>query len=235
MKAKIAATLLLLVASIGANAQNEHWRQNMEKRQQRRDSLAVVNRAEGDFARLAFSTNAVEWAWFGTANAAVQYSVNRRFTLTGKARYNGWTYRSGQIDQFETREQTYGLGVRFWPWYTYSGWWFEGRALFSQYNQGGLRLLGSQMYLMNGYVTAEEGYRVGPSLGVGYSIQVNSWLDIDVGLYGWAGRRWYKTYSCTNCGERIDPNALTGGFYAPYSRGWFIRPDEAMISLMFIF
>lgn len=232
----IAAAVALAAVSSVASAQNEHWRSQMERNQRRSSAdSVVVSRASGEQARWAFSTNLVNWAWFGTANASAQYSVSRRLTLTAAARYNGFTYDENKPSQFETRQQTYGLGMRFWPWYTYSGFWFEGRALFSQYNEGGLKILGSSEYALTGTLTAEEGYRVGPSVGLGYSVQVTSWFNIDVGLYGWAGRRWYKTYSCTKCGERIDPNGVNLGFDSPASKGWFIRPDEALISLMFIF
>ena len=151
--------------------------------------------------RLAVSQNLADDLFLGTLNGEVQYSVHRSWTLGAGARYNNWTWRARRDDQFESRQKTFYLGARWWPWYTYSGWW------------GGLD--GPQ---------TEEGDAFGLSFGGGYAVHVNSWLNVDFGLYGWGGMTKYVTYACPYCGQRTDEGTKA-----------FFLPDEVRVALQFIF
>ena len=164
-------------------------------------------------ARLAVSQNVADYIFLGTLNAELQYSVHRNWTLGIGARYNNWTWRYRQDTQFEARQQTYYLDGRWWPWYTYSGWWVGGKVQFQEYNRGGL--LGAE---------TEEGDAVGVSLGAGYAVHVNHWLNIDFGLFGWGGMTRYVSYACPYCGSRTGEGTKA-----------FVLPDEVRIALQFIF
>lgn len=164
-------------------------------------------------SRLAFSQNLADYLLLGTLNADVQYSVHRSWTLQAGAKYNNWTWRYGQDAQFESRQQAYYVGARWWPWYTYSGWWVGAKMQYKEYNRGGL--LSSE---------TEEGDAFGLSFGGGRSIHVNRWLNVDVGLYGWGGLTKYVTYACPYCGQRTDEGTKA-----------FFLPDEARIALQFVF
>ena len=89
-------------------------------------------------ARLALSQNLADYLFLGTLNADLQYSVHRAWTLQAGAKYNNWTWRHRMDTQFESRQQCYYVGARWWPWYTYSGWWLGGRLQYREYNRGGL-------------------------------------------------------------------------------------------------
>ncbi|MCR4860519.1 MAG: DUF3575 domain-containing protein [Bacteroidales bacterium] len=166
-----------------------------------------------DRARLALGQNVADYLFLGTLNADVQYSVHRSWTLLAGARYNNWTWRHRREDQFESRQQTYYLGARWWPWYTYSGWWAGAKLQYQQYNRGGLLSL-----------ETEEGDAVGLSLGGGYCVHVNRSLNVDFGLFYWGGVTRYVKYACPYCGRRIDEGSKT-----------FLLPDEIRIALQFIF
>ena len=163
--------------------------------------------------RLAVSQNLADDRVLGTLNGEVQYSVHRSWTLGAGARYNNWTWRARRDDQFESRQKTFYLGARWWPWYTYSGWWAGGRLQYQEYNRGGLD--GPQ---------TEEGDAFGLSFGGGYAVHVNSWLNVDFGLYGWGGMTKYVTYACPYCGQRTDEGTKA-----------FFLPDEVRVALQFIF
>ena len=170
-------------------------------------------RAPENRARFALSQNVADYLFLGTLNAGVQYSVHRAWTLQAGTRYNNWTWHEGEEDQFEWRQQTYYAGVRWWPWYTYSGWWAGARLQYKEYNHGGLLLR-----------MAEEGDAAGLALGAGYAIHINHWLNAEFGMYGWGGTARYVIYDCPHCGKRILEGTKT-----------FLLPDEVLLSLQFIF
>ena len=163
-------------------------------------------------ARFGLSQNLADYLFLGTLNADVQYSVHRSWTLQAGAKYNNWTWRHRTDDQFESRQQAYYVGVRWWPWYTYSGWWAGTKLQYREYNRGGLISR-----------ETEEGDAFGAGLSGGYSVHVNHWLDVDFGIGFWGGFTRYISYACPYCGQR------TGEGTKP-----FILPDEVRIALMFI-
>ena len=164
-------------------------------------------------ARLALSQNLADDFLLGTLHAELQYSVHRSWTLGAGTRYNNWTWRQRQDGQFESRQKTFYVGARWWPWYTYSGWWAGGRLQYQEYNRGGLR--GPE---------TEEGDAFGVSLGGGYAVHVNRWLNVDLGLFGWGGMTRYVTYACPYCGQRTDAGVKS-----------FFLPDELRVAVQFIF
>lgn len=172
-----------------------------------------VNFAESNTARWGASLNVGNFAYLCTLNAGIQYSIGRNFTAEATVDVNPWTYRKNTDGQFENRQQTYALGMRYWPWYTYSGWWFGAKGQYQEYNRGGLASL-----------ETEEGDAVGLSLAAGYSAHVTKWLDIDFGFGFWGGRTWYTTYACPHCGRIVDGGSK-----------WFALPNQAIVAAMFIF
>ena len=164
-------------------------------------------------SRWCAKMNAVDLAFLGTVNGEVQYAVVQHFSVLGQIRYNNWTYNKAQEDQFESRQRTFAAGCRFWPWYTYSGWWFEAKAQYQEYNRGGI-----------GTLKTEEGDAVGGALAAGYSLQINRWFNIDFGLGGWLGNTRYTTYACPHCGKKLEEG-----------NKFFILPNEVTIAAMFIF
>lgn len=164
-------------------------------------------------ARIGLSQNLADYLLLGTLNAELQYSLHRSWTLQAGARYNNWTWYPRQDIQFESRRQTYFLGARWWPWYTYSGWWAGAKLQYEEYNRGGIVS-----------PETEEGDAVGLGIGAGYAIHISPWLNADFGLYGWGGMTRYVTYACPYCGRRTDAGSKA-----------FLLPDEIRIALQFIF
>ena len=185
MKHKIIITLLLAVLPVLGRAQN--W---------------------------SVSTNVLDYVSLGTMNAEVSAGVGRRVTIEASARVNPWTFHKGDPSrQMQNRHQTYALGMRYWPWHIYSGWWISADAQYQEYNRGGII---SQK--------TEEGDAFGLSAGAGYSLMLHEKVNLDFGVTLWAGQKTFISYACPSCGRITDKGSK-----------WFIMPNEIRVAIQYIF
>ena len=163
---------------------------------------------------LSISTNLIDYASLCTLNLESSYAVSQHWSISASARYNPFTFNKGDADnQFQYRQQSYALGARFWPWHSFSGWWISGKVRYQEYNWGGI--LSRE---------TEEGDKVGLGLSGGYTYMISRHFNVEFGLGAWAGRAWYKKYSCPVCGLTVDNG-----------RKWFLFPDDFMISFAYVF
>ena len=167
-----------------------------------------------EYRSFAITTNVVDWVLLGTINLGAQYEVGRHWTLEGKIRYNPWTYNSGKENQFQLNQQNFSLGARWWPWYSFAGFWISADAQVSNYRTGGLYR----------FRTPETGTAYGAAIGLGYSFIINKHFNIDLGVSGWGGYKSYITFS--------DPNFTQA---AGQGKGWFFAPNELSIAAMILF
>lgn len=164
--------------------------------------------------KFSLSTNLLEYARLCTFNADVSYAVSRHWSITAGARYNPFTFRSGSPErQFQYRQQSYAVGMRFWPWHLWTGWWFAGNLKYQEYNKGGIIS-----------PATEEGDRVGIGLYSGYTHMLTTHLNLEFGFGLWSGWSEYTRYSCPSCGPVIESG-----------KKMFLLPDEFMISLAYVF
>ena len=70
----------------------------------------------------------------------------------------------------------------------------------------------------------EEGDRAGAGLYAGYTHMLSPHWNIEFGLGMWGGISWYRKYSCPSCGLTVDNG-----------REWFARPDDLLVSLVYVF
>ena len=160
------------------------------------------------------ATNLVDYVSLGTINAEASVAAGRHISINASARVNPWTFHKGDPGkQMQNRHQTYCIGVRYWPWHIYSGWWFSGMAQYQEYNRGGII---SQK--------TEEGDAFGVSVAGGYSLMVHEHLNLDFGLSVWGGQKTYITYACPSCGRITDKGSK-----------WFVMPNELRVALQYIF
>ncbi len=170
--------------------------------------------AECHAQRFSLSTNLLDYASLGTMNIEGAYSCSRRFSITVGARYNPFTFRKSDPErQLQMRQQSYSLGVRMWPWHTWSGWWFAGKGRYQEYNFGGLISRRTQ-----------EGDRVGMGLYAGYTHMLSPHVNMEFGMGFWGGVDFYRRYSCQVCGRIVDRG-----------RKGFVLPDDFMVSLVYVF
>lgn len=164
-------------------------------------------------ALFAISTNITDYVYLVTPNIDIQFALSRHITLDAGLKYNGWSFKYGTPDEMKNRQWTASLGARWWPWYTYSGWWVGGAAQYQEYDRGGLF-----------YNYGESGDAFGLAVSAGYSLQVKSWLNFDFGISVWGGRTQYKKYACAYCGKLVEEGTK-----------WFVLPNEVRLALMFVF
>ena len=89
--------------------------------------------------KFSLAVNLLECAHLGTLNLDASYALGRHWSLTAGARYNPFTFNAGDpANQFQSRQQSYALGARLWPWHILSGWWFAGKGRWQEYNVGGI-------------------------------------------------------------------------------------------------
>ena len=169
---------------------------------------------KADTGRFSISTNILDYLRLGTMNLDASCAVSRHWSVLVGARYNPFTFNEGEPQkQFQYRQQSYSAGVRWWPWHTWSGWWLASKVRYQEYNIGGIV---SQK--------TEEGDRGGLGLYAGYTYMLSPHLNLELGFGMWGGMSWYRTYSCPSCGLTVDSG-----------RTWFARPDDIMISLVYVF
>lgn len=176
--------------------------------------LALALGCQAYAQKFSLSTDLLGYAKLGTLNIDASYAVSRRWSLTAGARYNPFTFRSGDPErQFQYRQQSYSVGTRLWPWHTWSGWWFAGKLRYQEYNFGGIAS-----------DETEEGDRFGFGLYSGYTHMLSPHLNLEFGIGMWNGVSVYKIYSCPTCGLTLD----SGNKY-------FLLPDDVMLSLVYVF
>lgn len=174
--------------------------------------LSSVFRSYGQ--KFSISTDLMGYAALGTLNLDASYAVSRHWSLTLGARYNPFTFHKGDPQkQFQSRQQSYSVGARMWPWHIWSGWWFASKLRYQEYNQGGI---------LSRETT--EGDRVGVGLYSGYTYMVSSHFNVEFGIGLWTGADFYTRYSCPTCGQTLDKG-----------RRGFLLPDDIMISLAYVF
>ena len=131
------------------------------------------------------STDLLGYARLGTMSIDASYAVARRWSLIAGARYNPFTYRKSDPDrQFQNRQQSYAVGMRLWPWHTWSGWWFAGKLRYQEYNKGGIISR-----------KTEEGDRFGAGIYAGYTHMLSSHINLEFGMGLWSGLSVYRQYS----------------------------------------
>ena len=167
-----------------------------------------------DYRTFALSTNIVNLAILGTINLGAQYEISRHWTLEGKLNYNPWTFRRGTDNQYQLGQQSFALGARWWPWYSFAGFWMSADAQFKNYRTGGIAF----------FQKAEDGMAYGASLGLGYSFIINKHFNIDFGISGWGGYKQFVRYEDAKFKKAVG-----------YGKGVFISPDEVSIAATFLF
>lgn len=164
--------------------------------------------------KFAISTNIVDWGFLGTMNIEADYAVHRHVSLNADVRINPWVFRKGdEQKQFQNKMQTYAVGVRWWPWYIYSGFWAGAKLQYMEYDCGGI------FKRFN-----EKGDAYGLGLSLGYMFIISPEFNINLGLGGWGGYRKYKRYEWTCCGPEIESG-----------NKMFFWPNELLLSFVYVF
>lgn len=161
----------------------------------------------------AVSTNLVGYLNLGTLNVEASYAPLRHMSIHASAKYNPFTFHSPNGTQFQERQQSYAVGLRWWPWHIQSGWWVAAKLQYQEYNIGGITSS-----------RTEEGDRAGLGLTAGYTYMLHQHINLEFGIGGWAGYKWYTAYSCPKCGMTTDEGGKP-----------FVLPNDLIVSIVYVF
>lgn len=158
---------------------------------------------------LAISTNLVDWVDLATVNFSIEYAFARHWSADIVYGYNGWDFKQGAL---KDKRRSVSVGVRYWPWYSYSGAWVRPFLGAESSDAAGL-----PVKFLNG--TCD---RFGAGFSAGYSLMLSRHLNLDFGVGFWGGMR-HNLESAAS--QTASPAAAWGGF---------IAPKDIRISLMFV-
>lgn len=165
--------------------------------------------------KVALTTNMGDVLLLGTMNLEVDYAFAQGLSCEAGVRYNPWTFGSGDCDvQSQLRQRAVYAGMRFWPWYVYSGFFAGVKGQYQEYSYGGF----SQR------LPSEEGDAYGLVVEAGYALLIHHNWDISFGVSGWGGMKDYVRYECPFCGRKLEQG-----------RKGFLLPDALIVSLSYIF
>ncbi len=172
--------------------------------------LAFTVQAHGQ--KVSVTTNMAGYLNLVTLNVEGSYALHQHWSLVAGVKYNPFTFHFGG-KQVQNRQQCYNLGVRYWPWHIYSGWWIAGKLQYQEYNSGGIV---SQK--------TEEGDKWGAAFTGGYTYMLNSHLNLEFGLGFWTGVKKFSEYNCPACGLTMDRGTKA-----------FILPNDIIIGISYVF
>lgn len=167
-----------------------------------------------DAQKISLETNIVEWANLGTVNLECGVSVSRHFSVIAGTKYNPWTFNKTDGYPMYNQQTTGYAGVRYWPWYVFSGWWIGAKGQYRNYSKTGIWR-----------PSLETGSIIGAGLSFGYTLMLHKSLNIEFGAGCFAGRQIkYTLYECPKCMDVRDIGPRN-----------YIGLDDVSISLMYLF
>ncbi len=165
--------------------------------------------------QVALSTNILDWAYIGGINAAVAVNVSQHVTLELAGVANPFKAKfSGK--EFQNKQLTGEFSVKYWPWHAFSGWWFQGKAKFSDYAKTGI-------FESN----FEDGKAIGGGIGLGYTLMLSKHINLDFGVSMWGGRK-YDFVETSRRGSEYGKLLDAGHKY-------FVDFDKISLSIMYVF
>ena len=207
-----------------AKAQKDSTRQTKAQQDSTRQTKAQAESPQRAKAQKKSAQRAQKWAVstsvldivnFGTINFQGERILSRNWTAVAGFRYNPWEWKDTEGKAMHNKARTLNLGVCFWPWRNYSGWWVSVKGQIEEYNVGNVL----------GFKKDYEGYAYGGNLSVGYALMIGRHLNLTFGLGAWAGWTDYTLYTHPTYGRILDK----GGKF-------FVSPsNETKIGLMYIF
>jgi len=185
------------------------------------------------FVHCSVGTNFLDYVDFGTINGEISLSVARHFSINIGAKYNNWEFGEAENATWDKRRQ-FSAGMRYWPWYIYSGWWFGVKGQYEEYSRA--NFLNAIFYPecgkqydkygnLKGY-GASEGDEFGVGISAGYTLMLHKNLNLDFGIGIWGGLDKRTVYDRPKEGK-IDKEHSGNKF--------FILPNDIQVSLVYVF
>lgn len=174
--------------------------------------VALCFAQKSEAQQYSVSTNVFDYIALGTLNAEFGVSASRNYSIHLGVKYNPFHF-----GKEEKREQlkhiSISAGMRYWPWFINSGWFFSSAVTYCKYSYGGV-------FTKKSY----EGRAAGVEIGGGYAWMLAKNVNLELGLGAFAGGTKYKRYSCVRCGvEEREKTKLV------------VSPSDVLLALTIIF
>lgn len=162
--------------------------------------------------QVTLGTNFIQVVDFGTINLETHIALTQHTSLGVGGRYNRWDYHRLQEDHLLNRKRSLWVGVRYWPWNVYSGWYFGAKAQYQEYNRN----------IFMKYKSQGDEYGLG--LQFGYAFMLNEHWNLEFGAGAWGGIDYYSDFT----------KAELGRFMRSGKKG-FVLPDDLHVGIYYIF
>lgn len=172
-------------------------------------ALALLTVMPAKAQIFAIQTNALDYAALGTLNLQAQVSFAQNYSVFIDGRWNPWTFGTSE-NPLQLGQRKLSAGVRFWPWYVYSGWWVAASFQWSALDVRGL--------FKQPEIHARGG--LGGGVSFGYSFMLAPHLNLDLG----AGV-CYTRYTSFVAGNDPDTKGTQS----------FFQPDFLSASIVYVF
>ena len=150
-------------------------------------SLLMVK--NGYAQRYTLRTNLISTA-VGSASFGIEGAIGSNSTALLDVSYQGWQV----LGDIRTKHILIQPELRWWKKYRYWGMFYGVHGLFTQYNVGGIGLLG-----LDG--SRVEGEAFGGGFSYGYQWIISNKLNIEATMGVGYARISYAKYGCEQCGD----------------------------------
>ena len=165
--------------------------------------------------KVELESNLLSLVDFGTLQADAGISVAQHFSFHIGGKYNPWTFKQETPSLLiKDQHKIAYAGVRYWPWYVFSDWWFSAKVEYLDFLQTGVWR-----------PAVESGKGIGLGLGFGYTKMLSKHINLDLGIGGIGG--WLFEYTLDNSQNYSD---IRDSGERP-----FIYPDMIQIGIMYVF
>lgn len=172
-------------------------------------SFLLVTAFTGRAQIVSVQTNVLDYAALGTLNLQAQVSFAQNYSVFVDGRINPWKFGNAE-DPMQLAHKKLSAGLRFWPWYVYSGWWVGASVQWSDFTRRKIFKLPN--------VVAKNG--VGGGLSFGYSFMLHKNLNLDLGAGVCVTR--YSSYVVNDIPDNKGSQT-------------FVEPDFLSVSLVYVF
>ena len=206
--------LLALLSSNGIIAQEASGTKGEVNQTERKRSVAPDRNSA-----FSVSTNLFDWADLGTINFDTGFSVSRHISLHLGGKYNPWeiTPSKGEYKLIKNQQLSGALGIRYWPWYVFSGWWICAKAQYCQFAETGIWR-----------PALDTGKALGGGLSFGYTVLISKHFNLEFGAGFWGGKLLeHNLYHC--------PDPIHTDFPRESGPKAFIAINDVNISLQWVF
>lgn len=139
--------------------------------------------------KVTIGTNALEWADFASANVEVGLGLSQHYSMEAGGECSPWKFKTSKGYDIWHQRQTAFLGIRWWPWYVFSGWSVGAKVQYGRSSTTGVWR-----------AALEECRSIGGGVSLRYTIMLSKHFNLDLGAGFWGGRHLkYTVYDCPRC------------------------------------